>query len=206
MHKRIAVITADTELAEFYKLEFLYRGFDVDVFSKSRHAEGEYLISLVDTDTVGAYLKNEYGITVEISSVGKSNLEYPVPTLTWPTPIEDIDKLCDLVLFGEEYARTQSDDTGDDWIIADIQTRTVTVGGRTVKLTQSELDVLLELCGAAGEIVSRERIMEILGATQGNISDVYVHRLRKKIESFGNKRFIFSERGIGYRTVLKFKV
>ena len=160
----------------------------------------------MDTDTVGASLKNVYGITVEISSVGESNVAYPVPTLTWPTPIDDIDKLCELVLFGEEYARTQSDDDGDDWITADLQTKTVTVGGRTVRLTQSELDVLSELCGAEGKIVSRERIMEILGATQGNISDVYVHRLRKKLESFGNKRFIFSERGIGYRTVLKFKV
>ena len=205
MIKKIAVVTTDGVLADFYRFEFCYRGFDVDVFSDLGRISGRYMICIVDIDTVEFFSKSVCGITVELSSSAETRFSYPDISLTWPTPIADIDRLCDIAFFGEKFPSATSVNDGDTLMVADIKNKTVTLGGRTVKLTQSELDILTELCRAGGETVRRERIMELLGATQGNISDVYIHRLRKKLESFGNKRFIFSERGIGYSTALKFK-
>ena len=46
--------------------------------------------------------------------------------------------------------------------------------------------------------------MELLEASDGNISDVYICRLRKKLEGNTKQRLIFTDRGEGYRTVLRF--
>ena len=206
MTKRIAVVTTDKEIADFYKFEFSYRGFSVDVFSKIGTVNDKYTICFVDIHTVGACPSVNECVYVEISREDASHVDFPIPTLTWPTPISDIDRLCDIVLFGEKcYSNTSRANDEDTFLIADFANRTVVHSGKIIKLTQSELDILTELCNAEGEIVSRERIMSVLGATQGNISDVYIYHLRKKLESLGNRRFIFSERGVGYRTVLKFK-
>ena len=77
------------------------------------------------------------------------------------------------------------------------------MGNKHIRLTKSEFNILEALCGANGQTVPREKIMEILGAENGNISDVYVCRLRQKLEVSEGKRLIFTERGKGYRTTLK---
>ena len=56
---------------------------------------------------------------------------------------------------------------------------------------------------ANGEIISRERIMGLLGADDGNISDVYICHLRKKLDEKLGRKLIITERGKGYRTNLR---
>jgi two-component system, OmpR family, response regulator MtrA len=77
---------------------------------------------------------------------------------------------------------------------------------RTVHLTLTEMKLLLELTQHPGEAVSRENLMDrvwgenYVGAS--NIVDVYIHRLRRKLERDPAKpRIIQSVRGVGYRLV-----
>lgn len=73
-----------------------------------------------------------------------------------------------------------------------------------VHLTPTEMKLLLYLAQRPGRIISREDLMEgVWGehyAGESNIVDVYVRRLRRKIEADpANPAIIQSARGVGYR-------
>lgn len=83
-------------------------------------------------------------------------------------------------------------------------TREVTVGGKLVKLTPIEYNLLFHLIRSGGRVLPHGvLITKVWGAESGAdiISlKVYVRRLRQKIEKDpGNPSLILTERGIGYR-------
>ena len=82
----------------------------------------------------------------------------------------------------------------------DIAGRTVRVCGKPVELSARELAVLELLATRAGRLVSKEQILDHLcewgEEVSPNAVEVYMHRLRKKIE-VGDVR-ITTVRGLGY--------
>jgi DNA-binding response OmpR family regulator len=82
--------------------------------------------------------------------------------------------------------------------------RTVSVGGRSVKLTPTEFDLLAELMSAPGRVFDRAALLE---AVQGVAIDgmersinVHISNLRSKIEPDPSKpRYIETAFGVGYR-------
>jgi DNA-binding response OmpR family regulator len=80
-------------------------------------------------------------------------------------------------------------------------TRKVHRGGRDIKLSPKEFDMLQLLMRRAGETVARQELLkECWGTTENdsNLVDVYVNYLRKKVD-FGHDRLICTVRGAGYR-------
>ncbi len=75
---------------------------------------------------------------------------------------------------------------------------TVTVGDRPVALTPAERSIFDCLYARRGEAVTREELSALLEGG-GNIVDVYVCRLRAKIEEPLGRRVIRTVRGVGYR-------
>ncbi len=78
----------------------------------------------------------------------------------------------------------------------------VTIGGEEVSLTAAEYKLLLLLLENKGQVLSRNKIIEKLWDIDGNYVDyntlnVYVKRLREKIEIAGEKH-IETIRGMGY--------
>jgi hypothetical protein len=73
----------------------------------------------------------------------------------------------------------------------------VTVGDHTVTLTPAEWSILEYLRARAGETVTRDELTALLGGS-GNIADVYICRLRNKIEKPLGRRMIRTVRGAGY--------
>ena len=67
-----------------------------------------------------------------------------------------------------------------------------------ISLTDSEYKVLSILCDKRGEVVSRGEISTLLGAGEGNICDVYICMLRRKIDNRFGVRLIHTVRGEGY--------
>lgn len=71
-----------------------------------------------------------------------------------------------------------------------------------IPLTKNELRILSALLMSKGEIVSRERLMDTLWASDCYIDDntltVNINRLRKKLEASGLIDFIQTKRGVGY--------
>ena len=69
------------------------------------------------------------------------------------------------------------------------------------QLSDHEIKLLGRLCESSGESVSREELNRLLGADSGNIADVYICRLRRKLESGDGKRVIFTVRSAGYKII-----
>jgi len=78
--------------------------------------------------------------------------------------------------------------------------RTVRLAGRPLELSARELGVLEILLARKGRLVSKEQLVDHLcqwgEEVSTNAVEVYVHRLRKKIESSG--AIISTLRGLGY--------
>ena len=79
----------------------------------------------------------------------------------------------------------------------------VTRGGEAIKLTAKELAILELLMGAPGRVFSRTRILnQVWGYSEDpltNVVDVYIARLRRKIDTKGREPLIETVRGHGYR-------
>lgn len=78
--------------------------------------------------------------------------------------------------------------------------RRAAINGEPLELTTRELSVLEALMSRIGWVVSKEQLLERLYSyaeeASGNAIEVYIHRLRKKIESAGVT--IRTIRGLGY--------
>lgn len=78
--------------------------------------------------------------------------------------------------------------------------RRVEINGEALELTTRELSVLEALMSRTGWVVSKEQLLERLYSyaeeASGNAIEVYIHRLRKKIETAGVT--IRTIRGMGY--------
>ncbi len=84
------------------------------------------------------------------------------------------------------------------------QTRVVTVNGQAVRLTAKEFDLLLFLSAHAGQVFTRQQLMDKVWdyTYAGDASTVTVHirRLREKLEADPLKpRYIKTVWGVGYK-------
>ena len=80
--------------------------------------------------------------------------------------------------------------------------RTATRGGRDLQLTRREFDLLETLARNAEIVMSRERLLELVWGydweTDGNVVDVFVSYLRRKLEAEGEPRVLQTVRGVGF--------
>ena len=81
----------------------------------------------------------------------------------------------------------------------------LTIGNERIELTSKEADLLELLSNAANETVEREEILRTVwddeGAYVGRTLDVFISKLRKKLEADPNVRIV-NVRGIGYKLVV----
>ena len=88
-------------------------------------------------------------------------------------------------------------------VTVDPFTREVTDGNDPFTLSGRELELLVQLMEAAGNVVTREKLLqEIWGDDQQDdaVLDATVHRLRKRLEErLARPGFVATVRGVGYR-------
>ncbi|MBB33618.1 MAG: DNA-binding response regulator [Acidimicrobiaceae bacterium] len=80
----------------------------------------------------------------------------------------------------------------------------IIVNDKTIHLTRTEFQLLLELASVPGRVFSREELLERVWGKDyfgdGRLVDVHVRRLRKKIEPEDAKpRYVITVRGFGYK-------
>jgi two-component system OmpR family response regulator len=82
-------------------------------------------------------------------------------------------------------------------------TREVTRGERKIELTAREFELLEHLARSPGRVLTRPQICERVwnyDFDRGtNLVEVYIQRLRKKLEAEGEEKLIETIRGVGYR-------
>jgi two-component system copper resistance phosphate regulon response regulator CusR len=90
-------------------------------------------------------------------------------------------------------------------LIIDRRARQVRRGDRQIELTAKEYALLEYLARRAGEVVSRAEIAEHVWEENfdpfSNLIEVYVQRLRRKIDEGGARKLLRTRRGEGYMLV-----
>lgn len=87
-------------------------------------------------------------------------------------------------------------------VALDQHTRRVAVRERDVDLSPKEFALLELLLRNAGRVLSRDQILERVwgydAEPEGNVVDLYIHYLRRKLAAAGAKQVISTVRGAGY--------
>jgi two-component system KDP operon response regulator KdpE len=94
----------------------------------------------------------------------------------------------------------------DDHLQIDFRQREVIVDGERIRLRPTEYRLLYHLVNNAGWVMTHEMLLSKVWGyeyrEEAGLLRLYITYLRKKIESEpGNPRYIFTERGVGYRFV-----
>lgn len=88
-------------------------------------------------------------------------------------------------------------------LVIDVDRHTVKLADQDVPMTALEFDLLKLLARHPDRFWSRERILSrVWPATaepETNVVDVYISRLRRKLDSKGSESMIETRRGVGYR-------
>ena len=84
----------------------------------------------------------------------------------------------------------------------DLNAKTVTRGGAVIQLSAKEYAILEYLTVNHGRVISRtefsEHVYDMNFDLDSNIIDVYINRLRNKIDKGRPHKLIHTERGAGY--------
>ena len=84
-----------------------------------------------------------------------------------------------------------------------LETMRASRGGAPITLTARELALLEMLMSMPGRLLSRERILStVWGINEDpltNVVDVYIRRLRSKVDDGHARALIHTVRGLGYR-------
>ena len=85
----------------------------------------------------------------------------------------------------------------------DTASRDVRVAGELVALTRTEYSILLLLLRRAGQVVTRETILEQVWGfdrdVESNTLDAFMRLLRSKVDVDATRRLIHTVRGVGYQ-------
>jgi len=89
-------------------------------------------------------------------------------------------------------------------IALNTRTQEAWTDGRPIELTAREYGLLEYLCRKQGAVISREELAEHIWDERydpcSNVIDVYVQRLRRKLDR-GPQSFIRTRRGAGYQLI-----
>jgi DNA-binding response OmpR family regulator len=88
-------------------------------------------------------------------------------------------------------------------LTVDFMTRTVRRNGKEIELTAREFALLAYLIRSPGRVYTRTQILEHVWDynfdPETNLVDVYIQRLRRKIDKDFDIKLIETVRGVGYR-------
>lgn len=86
-------------------------------------------------------------------------------------------------------------------VVLNANTRTVTRAGVELSLTSTEFDLLRLLLERRGQVIPREKISQYLWDIEvpvGNVVDVHISNLRKKLNAKDDQEIVRTIRGAGY--------
>ncbi len=217
---RILVVEDEKKVAAFLHKGLAQESYSVDVASNGKRALELALSEPYDLIILDLLLPGLDGISV-LRELRRQHVAAPVLILTARKEVEDRvsgldagadDYLVKPFAFAELLARVrallrrQGSDRSATLQMADLTvdpvTHRVTRGEREIELTPREYAVLDYLLRNAGRVMTRtliaEHVWDYHFDSDTNLIDVYVKRLREKLEAGGERRLLHTVRGIGY--------
>jgi two-component system response regulator PhoP len=221
---RALVIEDETALREALQRDLAAAGFTVDVAADGEEglfAGSEYPI---DVAVIDLGLPKISGLDV-IRRLRAQDKRFPILILTardrWQDKVEGLDAGADDYVakpfhFEEVLARMQallrrsggwaSANLACGSVVLDTRAQTVAVEGRAVELTTFEYRILEHLMLKAGEVISKtdltEQLYEQDFERDSNVIEVFIGRLRRKLDPDDRIKPIETLRGRGYRFAL----
>jgi two-component system response regulator PhoP len=221
---RVLIVEDDSSLNRSLVAEFEIRGFKV--LSAPDGREGQYLATEypVDLAIIDLGLPEVSGIEL-IKSLRAASKDYPILVLTardrWQDKVEALKIGADDYVtkpFHVEELMARADALlrrAGGWaqselvcgpITLDTRSQQVSLEGQPVELTSFEYRLLEYLMLHAGEVCSKTQITEALYdedfERDSNVIEVFIGRLRRKLDPDSAFKPIETLRGRGYRMVL----
>lgn len=217
---RILVVEDEKKVAAFVRKGLEQETYSVDVANNGKRALELALGEPYDLIILDLLLPGLDGISV-LRELRRQRMSTPVLILTARKEVDDRvsgldagadDYLVKPFAFSELLARVRAllRRQGPDrsatlqmaGLTVDPVTHQVTRGERVIELTPREYAVLDYLLRNAGRVMTRtliaEHVWDYHFDSDTNLIDVYVKRLREKLEAGGEKRLLHTVRGIGY--------
>ncbi len=194
---RIAVITQNTALAEFFQLEAKACGCSILVMEESPATLRDFERVVLDASVGSCVSDHPDCLVAAVSTEGAT--AFPIACderWEWPVSIRTVRDFFDGSM--TEIHTEREFDESTIYLLSR-EKRELLYRNRRISLTPNEWRILLALGERKGETVSREYLGQMLGIEKGNMADVYIHHLRKKLESAFGIRLIHTVRAQGYR-------
>lgn len=221
---RILIVEDETALRDTLQTRFAESGFTVDVARDGEEGLFAGLEYPLDAAVVDLGLPKMPGLEL-IRKLRAGRKSYPILVLTardrWQDKVEGLQAGADDYVakpfhFEEVLARVQallrraggwaSPTLSCGSIVLDTRTQSVTVGGSQVELTTFEYRILEHLMLRAGQVISKAELTERLYdqdfERDSNVIEVFIGRLRRKLDPQEQLKPIETLRGRGYRFAL----
>lgn len=214
---RILLVEDHPELCEWVAKSLRQAGYAVDTTDRGDHAEHHLLTSEYDGVLLDLSLPGKDGLDV-LRSLRARGSRVPVLVFTARGSVDD--RIKGLNLGADDYlpkpfelaelearlkallrrSAGQNPEVRLGELVFDSVSRLPTVNGTVLSLTPRELAVLEALLARIGRPVARDALFEKVFSldkdARSEAIEIYVHRLRKKLEGSGVQ--ITTVRGLGY--------
>jgi DNA-binding response OmpR family regulator len=218
---KILVIEDEKKIASFVRKGLEAQGFVVDV---CHHGDDGFTAASTrpyDAVVLDIMLPGRDGLSI-LRNLRERKLAVPVILLTARSELNE--RLEGLNLGADDYltkpffieeliarlhvvTRRASGASQSILAVADLMvnllTREVTRAGRKIDLTAREFELLEHFARSPGRVLTRAQISERVWNYDfdpgTNLVEVYIQRLRKKVEGEGEAKLIETIRGVGYR-------
>lgn len=218
---RVLIVEDETRLAELIARRFRAEHYEVDLAFDGNDGLSRALTGSYDAIVLDRMLPGIDGIEV-CRRLRRSRVATPILILTARRELEERvegldagadDYLAKPFAFSELLARVRAltrraerpllpDVLQASDIALDSQRHRVTRAGVEVELSPREFALLEYLMRNAGQVVTRDQIFERVwgyGAeAEGNVIDLYIHYIRRKLDDTNRNPVIKTVRGVGY--------
>lgn len=217
---KVLLVEDEEKLARFIKRGLEATGYTVDTVKDGKQAESQIQFGSYDCVVLDVMLPEQDGITT-CQHVRDKGILTPIIMLTAKSVLED--KLAGLGAGADDYLtkpfefeelkarihsllrRTEQPITevlSCGSLRMDTTAHRVYVDETEVPLTHKEYAVLEQLLRHKNQVLTREQILDHCWGYEfdsfSNVVDVYIKRVRKKLEKISNAIFIQTIRGVGY--------
>lgn len=218
---KVLVVEDEKKIAAFIRKGLEAQGFVVDV---SHHGDEGFIAATTrpyDAIVLDIMLPGRDGLSI-LRNLRERRMAVPVILLTARGELNE--RLEGLNLGADDYltkpffieelvarlhvvTRRASGSSQSILAVGDLTvnllTREVTRGARRIELTAREFELLEHLARSPGRVLTRAQICERVWNYDfdpgTNLVEVYIQRLRKKVDGEGEAKLIETIRGVGYR-------
>lgn len=217
---RVLLVEDDARIARFVAKGLREQAYAVDVAGTGEEALYQVAVNTYDIVVLDVMIPEPDGFAV-CKELRQAGHRLPVLMLTARDAVEDriegLDRGADDYLtkpfeFRELLARLrallrrpsalQPSVLSISDLLVDTGGQTVSRGGKTISMTTKEYSLVEFLARNAGRVVGRAEIAEHVWDEEfdpfSNLIEVYVNRVRRKIDIAGTKPLLHTRRGAGY--------